>query len=148
MSGKSWTPAEDAVVEARWAAGDSAGAIAHKLGRSRNSIIGRVHRLDLPGRPSPISNAPPPKPRPAYQPRQTLPSLAAPAPEVPKAGRQPRGPATKPYMPKRRCEWIDGVRGAYDRCCEPVARGAFCQRHGEIAYERPVAAVTVAPWMR
>jgi hypothetical protein len=37
-----------------WAAGHSTSQIAHRLGVSKNAVVGKAHRLDLPARPSPI----------------------------------------------------------------------------------------------
>jgi len=53
MSGTPWTDADDAILRARHAAGDSASQIAVALcaagrrGTSRNAVIGRMHRLKL-----------------------------------------------------------------------------------------------------
>jgi GcrA cell cycle regulator len=49
--GKPLTDDERAILEKLWAQGLSASQIAHQLpGRSRNSVIGHVHRLGLPNR--------------------------------------------------------------------------------------------------
>lgn len=49
---KKWTEKEDAELRSRWFAGESASIIAKAIGqgRSRNAIIGRLHRLGLCGR--------------------------------------------------------------------------------------------------
>lgn len=67
-----WTLAEEETLKAMWEIGKSAAEIAVKIpGRSRNAVIGRVHRLGLAGRadptaPSrPASVKPAPKPKPA-----------------------------------------------------------------------------------
>jgi GcrA cell cycle regulator len=44
----------DADLRRLWGVGDSISAIGRKLGVSRNVVVGRAHRLDLPGRESPI----------------------------------------------------------------------------------------------
>ena len=50
-----WTEAEIAVLREGWDAGDSTRAITARLpDRNRNMVIGKAHRLGLPGRPSPI----------------------------------------------------------------------------------------------
>jgi GcrA cell cycle regulator len=49
-----WTEEEDATLRRLWAGGDTAGVIAQRMGRKRNGVIGRAHRLCLPSRPSPI----------------------------------------------------------------------------------------------
>ncbi len=53
--GTDWTDAETKAVIEGWAAGASAAEIARRLpGRNENQVIGKVHRLDLPPRRSPI----------------------------------------------------------------------------------------------
>ncbi len=49
-----WSEDEDAYLAALWAEGRLTREIANKLGRTRNSIIGRANRLKLSPRPSPI----------------------------------------------------------------------------------------------
>ena len=53
-----WGEAEDSALAKHWAEGLSASQIAKKLGtgRSRNAIIGRIHRRGLPGRKTPIGS--------------------------------------------------------------------------------------------
>jgi GcrA cell cycle regulator len=46
----SWTDERVEVLKALWADGASASAIAKRLGVTRNAVIGKVHRLDLPAR--------------------------------------------------------------------------------------------------
>ncbi len=53
-----WT---DEVIErlrALWAEGHSTAEIGRRLGVSKNAIVGKAHRLDLPARPSPIRRDP------------------------------------------------------------------------------------------
>ncbi len=49
-----WTESEDVRLDSLWREGHSTLEIGRRLGRSKNSIIGRAHRLELPDRPSPI----------------------------------------------------------------------------------------------
>jgi len=42
-----WTAEEDALLEKAWGAGESARDIAARIGRTRNSVIGRVNRKGL-----------------------------------------------------------------------------------------------------
>jgi len=48
-------PERDGELRALWAEGHSAAQIGRKMGLSKNSVMGRVHRLKLAGRPSPIA---------------------------------------------------------------------------------------------
>lgn len=83
VSGSVW-PGADAELRALWSGPDSTAEIGRKLGISKNAIVGRAHRLDLPARPSPIiRDGRVPKPRSAYYPpkitppKNTLPPLAS-----------------------------------------------------------------------
>ena len=78
----SWPAADLALLRRLWAEGLTAQAIAEQLGRSRNSVLGKAHRLDLPGRPSPILSKGQPKQQPPVRPAVmgivTLPRLPSP----------------------------------------------------------------------
>ena len=49
-----WTDDKIKKLKKLWTAGKSTAEIAKTLGMSKNSIIGKVHRLELSARPSPI----------------------------------------------------------------------------------------------
>lgn len=75
---------EDMIARLRglWDEGHSTAEIGRRMGVSKNAIIGKAHRLSLPGRPSPIRpDRPPGSPRRRPGPRRivgpTLPPLAA-----------------------------------------------------------------------
>lgn len=79
MSSGDWSGEELALLRSLWASGTSAGGISDALGkigpgRSRNSVLGKAHRLNLTARESPIpgvttgvarKSVPKPKPKPA-----------------------------------------------------------------------------------
>src|SRR5580692_7401139 len=88
--------AEETIVRLRelWDEGHSTAQIAVRLGVSKNAVVGKAHRLDLPARPSPIKRegapTPPSQPRPGRPRRlcpgaKTLPPLssAVPTPNIP-----------------------------------------------------------------
>jgi len=52
--GQVWTPDRDAELRRLWATGEVCNKIALAMGLSKNAVIGRSHRLNLPKRPSPI----------------------------------------------------------------------------------------------
>lgn len=55
MRGQSpWTEATISELIQLWSEGRSGAEIGRRLNVSKNSVVGKVHRLDLPGRPSPI----------------------------------------------------------------------------------------------
>jgi len=86
-----WTPDMDAALSALWLSGISTAKIGAELQKSKNSVVGRAHRIHLPDRPSPIRREhiaggpvvavvlPPPRPLPAVT-LAPLPSLEAPPP--------------------------------------------------------------------
>ena len=49
-----WTSQRIAELERLWATGASTAEIGRQLDVSKNAVVGKVHRLGLPGRPSPI----------------------------------------------------------------------------------------------
>jgi len=56
-----WTDEKIKQLTKMWSKGATTAEIAKKLGLSKNSIIGKVHRLNLETRPSPIKKATPAK---------------------------------------------------------------------------------------
>ena len=147
-----------------WAEGYSTAEIGRRMGISKNAVVGKAHRLNLPSRPSPIRREPgraarPPQPRRVTGP--TLPPLAtASAPEpaqaaAPSSGepmlrepmlREPvlREPAVRntprPAWRSTRpltCSWPLGEPGtASFRFCDDDALPGkpYCDRHAAIAY--------------
>lgn len=134
-----WTPQEDAELRNWWFAVNpdskegtfSAAEIGQLMGgRSKNSIVGRVHRLDLPARPSPIiyrggrQGAHNPNRVPAYRmkppPLPPLPSeiteIVADVFDPPKpaiVSRPPPPPPAPVIIPRFR-------RPSHDACCYPT----------------------------
>jgi GcrA cell cycle regulator len=132
-----WTAEELADLRRLWDEGLTAGQIGERLRRTRNSILGKVHRLKLPSRASPLGKPadsasarpkapkPPraPKPAPLRAGATTLPPIALaappkPAPLPPGATTLPRiaavappAPAPEPRLPAPRrgtCQWPIG----------------------------------------
>jgi GcrA cell cycle regulator len=54
-----WTNERLVILRTMWIADEPVSRIADALGTSRNSVIGKAHRLGLPARPSPIRATPP-----------------------------------------------------------------------------------------
>jgi GcrA cell cycle regulator len=131
MTGSTWTPERDAQLVKLWADTSlSTRRIGEAMGLNKNSVVGRAHRLQLPGRVSPIVARPAeaapvarreePR-RAAVSPRAVLPKPAVVAPVV-------RGMLS----PHKTCQWIDGApAGAASRfCAEPVTvRSSYCAAH-------------------
>lgn len=79
-----WTDEIITRLRQLWDEGLSTAEIGRRLGISKNSVVGKAHRLDLPARPSPIRRDPSAEAAPRVAPRRlsgpTLPSFATPAP--------------------------------------------------------------------
>ncbi|HQT60679.1 MAG TPA: GcrA family cell cycle regulator [Acidiphilium sp.] len=93
-----WTDEIVSRLRQLWDEGLSTAEIGRRLNISKNSVVGKAHRLDLPARPSPIrrdpSGAASARPAPARVTGPTLPSLAVPAePALPSLA-VPAGPAS------------------------------------------------------
>jgi len=70
-----WTSAQIDYLRQLWGEGHSTAAIGRAMGISKNAVIGKAHRLELPARPSPI-NLDPNKPR---EPKPPKPAAALPS---------------------------------------------------------------------
>ena len=103
-----WTDEMVEELKKLWAEGVTTGEIGRRLNISKNSIVGKVHRLGLSGRPSPIKkksdsektekSAKPAKP--AKEKKQTVKNVKEPKPEVKKAPQKETPVVTKKTEPK------------------------------------------------
>lgn len=128
----SWTDERVAELKRLWETGKSASEIGKILGVSKNSVVGKAHRLKLKSRPSPIRRTPFVKPK------------AAPRKEPPKP--QPQVihepaplPAPRPIVGVKgpKCLWPIGDPGDTDfHFCEApaVAGKPYCPQHCARAY--------------
>jgi GcrA cell cycle regulator len=130
-----WDAVQIAQLSDLWSdPANSSAAIGRKMGISKNAVIGKVKRLGLQSRPSPIlprgSGVAPKPPRPLWQPKHTLPALTVePVVEPP----PPPPPVQEP------CCWPIGEPGTrtFRYCDEPsrVGRCSYCEDHAKIAYQ-------------
>ena len=144
-----WTDDQIARLRVLWDEGHSTAAIGRHLGVSKNSIVGKAHRIDLPERPSPIVRNGE-RQRPGVQRHyhtQTLPPLASLATVTPiiLAPRKPKPPATAPTqptpaprkLPSKPCCWPIGEPGtkAFRFCGADSEPGKpHCSEHTKRAY--------------
>ena len=151
-----WTAEAIERLKALWAEGHSTVEIGRRMGISKNAVVGKAHRLNLPARPSPIRRdaaprpAPVPRaPRPMSVARAAPPMLrpapaAPPAPVVVAAAPAPAVlrafPAARPRIGSRSCCWPIGEPGTSGfRFCggEPMAGKPYCTEHAALAYVKP-----------
>jgi GcrA cell cycle regulator len=139
-------------LRALWEEGHSTAEIGRRLAISKNAVVGKAHRLDLPARPSPIrrggsSEPRPRRPRVARVAGPTLPPLASTRSAVPVLAPAPRavsasGPRPHPMPPPRygrviTCCWPIGEPGtqSFRFCDAPSVPGKpYCSEHAELAY--------------
>lgn len=143
----SWTHERIEDLKRLWATGHSASQIGKALGVSKNAVIGKAHRLDLPARPSPI-RADRHRQRPLQRSKPRIPTppsraALAPAPRVAPAVEVPAPkPAPRPVRMKaaaggRGCLWPIGDPGDADfHFCggEAVPSKPYCDEHCARAY--------------
>lgn len=156
---------EDVISRLRdlWAEGHSTAEIGRRLGVSKNAIVGKAHRLDLPARPSPIrrdggEGSAEKRAAPRRVEGPTLPPLASssapvaavalPAPVQPKIAPprpvlvapprpQPAAPAPRPYGRIVTCCWPIGEPGtkSFHFCDDRSEPGKpYCEEHAKLAY--------------
>lgn len=159
-----WTEETIERLRGLWAEGLSTAEIGRRMGISKNAVVGKAHRLNLPARPSPIRRDGPGAPARAPTPRRivgsTLPPLAAAAEPVTTTA---PAIATAPVMPRpvmrepvavvkappplravtprvgrsSACCWPIGEPGTKSfRFCDAAAAGGkpYCYEHAQIAY--------------
>lgn len=132
---RNWAAADGEILADMWAAGHSAKEIARRLGKTKNSIIGRAHRIGLAARPSLIAGraAKMRKPRALDAQKGPLkrseisPLAALPIPAL---------PAELPEVEWGRCQFIfSDPRVNASKCGAPAVRGrAWCSEHLAIVY--------------
>jgi len=151
----SWTPERIAELEKLWAEGLSTAEIGRRMGVSKNAVVGKAHRLSLPGRQSPIDaarraaprkpaarkpktqaprRAPEAQPEAAEAPVATPVAAAKPAPQPKRAPRKHSGPS---------CQWPfgDPRLPGFHFCGAPAVPGKpYCDEHCAKAYNRVSAA--------
>lgn len=139
-----WNSEAIDTLRSLWAEGHSTAEIGRRMGVSKNAVVGKAHRLNLPPRPSPIRREAEGAPRSAPLTRRTLPPReAAPLRRPEPAPAAPRAPApaavVRPFFrpSTRNCCWPLGEPGTPEfRFCsaEAVTGKPYCADHVAVAY--------------
>ncbi len=138
-----WSEEVIAKLRILWGEGHSTAEIGRRLNISKNAVVGKAHRLNLPPRPSPI--------------RRGVEGSVSPRPQVPRRMQGPTlpplaasignpAPALRPIMspPKQTlratpCCWPIGEPGTKSfRFCDvdAIAGKPYCDEHASLAYVR------------
>jgi len=170
-----WNDETIAQLTALWNEGLSATEIGRRMSISKNAVVGKAHRINLPPRPSPIGRNTGAQPRKPPAPRRvtadTLPPLAsdaAPAAPVPPAPAAPVAAAAQPLpppvpMPAKRidvqalrtifrarptakCQWPTSNGKPWTFCHADTAAGrSYCAEHSSLAYVKFKAFLAIEP---
>lgn len=133
-----WTPEAIATLERGWLAGKTTAAIGLELRCSKNAVVGKAHRLKLPGRESPIPR-PGHAPKRPVRPEESRTAVAAIIPAVVVA--EPVKPPVRASVGRDEgCRFIAGPTRNAIYCNEPVERGAYCAEHAALCFVRREAA--------
>jgi GcrA cell cycle regulator len=130
-----WSDEENAELTRLWDTGLSSVKIAKIMGKTKNAVCGKVNRLGLPARPSPIPGRKPPV---ARVPKQIEKQVIA-SPKAPVMVKPQPTPMPKYTRRETRCAWPigDPKKPSFHFCCDPVESGAvYCPAHESIAYVR------------
>jgi GcrA cell cycle regulator len=135
MSTDAWPDEKIEKLRVLWAEGHSTGEIGRRLNVSKNSVVGKAHRLNLPPRESPIKRngeAKPVAPRRVGN-KPTLPTLrCAPATALVELSMKYSG-RSQP------CCWPIGTPGkpSFHYCgADGLPGKPYCAEHASIAYVR------------
>jgi len=156
-----WTAATIDKLSLLWSEGHSTAEIGRRLGISKNAVVGKAHRLDLPARGSPIKRGAGQegsvmkRMRPRW-PRSTLPKLpclqdgvassvtavhrtrSAPVPLAPELPNSERPLARPSYKPQTCCWPLGDPATSTFRYCDnaSVPGKPYCEMHCRRAYAR------------
>lgn len=149
-----WTSEAIETLRGLWAEGHSTAEIGRRMGVSKNAVVGKAHRLNLPARPSPIrreaeggapaTRTPPQRRTPAPRPLPPMRRLGAPAPVVPMSPPVQVAPPPQPVVrsfprlnASRSCCWPLGEPGTAEfRFCggDAILGKPYCPTHAAVAY--------------
>lgn len=131
-----WTPDRIEELTRLWNTGHSASMIGKKLGVSKNAVVGKAHRLNLPARPSPIRKDARPVPR-----RRPAPLPTPVVPDEPSGAVEAFEPPAPTRLSERRsaqsCQWPIGDPNdkTFHFCDAPALPGKpYCSKHCASAY--------------
>lgn len=154
-----WNDETIARIRALWSEGHSTAEIGRRMGISKNAVVGKAHRLNLPARPSPIRRGTGEKRASTRSPIRrvtgpTLPALQSVPRAVPPAAPAPVGlaPAPKPQVVLRTVPTQPRPSGRISSCCWPLGEPGtpefrfcgdptmpakpYCDEHAALAYVR------------
>jgi GcrA cell cycle regulator len=136
-----WDEQQVALLSQLWAKGHTTAQIGAVMRLSKNAIIGKVHRLGLPSRPSPIKRG---AAHPAIERRSDSPPMKSTAHIIRLHTPQPMprvaSLAPAKYQAVRDCQFPTTPGRPYRFCAAPAAPGrVYCTRHVKVCYSQRAA---------
>jgi GcrA cell cycle regulator len=141
-----WTDAAIARLRELWGEGFSASECGKRMGVSRNSVIGKIHRLGLSGK----YRRPRERARRMTKPKASMPQMRTnkrplPPPEPyqePSPAEEPRrGSFDLLELKLGQCRYPEGNGPPFAFCGAPIVDGyPYCLEHAELCYNKPVSA--------
>ena len=137
-----------------WDQGVKTAEIARRLGCSKNSVVGKAHRMNLTPRPNPVGSKgtlplaqprKPPAPRKPTTPKPGRITISEwqhePAPVVPKPKPEPRNAALPipvgELRPALQCQWITSDERPWRFCSDASGKGrSYCAVHFSLSRVR------------
>lgn len=143
-----WTDERVEALKKLWADGMSCTQIGRQLGGvSRNAVIGKVHRMGLPGRETPTAptrakafRIAPPRPALKVVGRTVVEEAEPRAPrEIIRVLDEAPGSATLLTLESRMCKWPigDPASDTFTFCGRRKDDGSYCAEHARIAFQPP-----------
>lgn len=143
-----WTEEMVEGLKSMWKQGLTTNEIAKNLGVSKNSIVGKVHRLNLTARPSPIKKKDEVLPeeagvntKPAAKPAKKITINTVEIKTAPEDKKYKSGGVCLTDLDNHTCRWPLGDPRDDNFCfCGKKVRGGqtYCEEHAALAYVKPV----------
>ena len=151
-----WPDEREERLRELWDEGLSSAAIGRELGVSKNAVVGKAHRMNLPDRPSPILPKGSGRPRgvsmrrPPPAPLPLLSSIVAQKPAIAPLEVAKRPPVIRPPRPPHdpvqplpagrigQCAYVTSEGKPHRYCDDPTLPGnVYCRVHYELCIIRP-----------
>lgn len=137
MSAVEWTPDRIKVLIALWEEGLPTSEIGRRLGVTKNAVVGKVHRLGLKKRQSPIRQSATPSTQPK-KPKKAAAVAATPSAPVSSPVKMPTGEVVRlEELTAAMCCWPEGEPGTpeFHFCGKSAVQDKpYCEEHCARAY--------------
>lgn len=134
-----WDESKESMVVKLWGEGKTVSIISNAVGMSKGAVVGKVHRLNLPSRPSPIKA----REKPVEKVEVTKPTVSG-LDQYLTSFNKPKNEKMKMKIIKGKvCQWIEGDPKYDTMCGNPAVMRSngkstpWCECHFNRAYAYP-----------